>query len=215
MVESNASCITDLNLGGNPIGSEGARFLANALENNSLPHLKRLSLSGCSITDDGFVGLLSALERNDTLLFLDLRRAFFSRQAHSTVSESLPRIKALQQICMYCAGELYSDMGVLYNGLYGNTSILQVTLDGAAPDTFPPSPADAARCGGGWMQGMQFFGDRNRFISLMRATIVDPPPRGLWPHALAKVATRRDILMFVLGSKPNLAAPDFGAGDWA
>jgi hypothetical protein len=93
------------------------------------------------------------------------------------------------------------------------TSILQVTLDGSVPDTFPPSNTDAARCGGGWMQGMQFLGDRNRFLSLMRAPLNDPLPRGLWPHALAKVATRQDVLMHVLRSKPNLVAPAFGAGD--
>jgi Ran GTPase-activating protein (RanGAP) involved in mRNA processing and transport len=216
MVESNASCcITDLNLDGNSIGSEGASFLANALESNSLPYLKRLSLSGCSISDEGFVGLLSALERNNTLRFLDLRRAIFSRQAYSTLSGSLPRIKALQQICMSCCSDLYSDMGSMYMGLRNNTSIVQVTLDGGAPDNFPPSPADAVRCSGEWMQGMQYFGDRNRFISLMRAPLDNPPPRGLWPHALAKVATRRDILMYALGSKPSLVAPAFGAGDLA
>jgi hypothetical protein len=214
-VESNVSCITDLNLGGNSIGSEGAMSLASALESNSLPHLKRLSLSCCKITDGGFVGLLSALEQNDTLLFLDLRCAVFSRQAYSTLSGSLPRIKALQQICMYYSGELRSEMAEMYIGLRGNTSILQVTLEGGAPDTFPPSPEDEGRCGGRWMQGMQYIRDRNRFISLMRATIDNPPPRGLWSHALAKVATRRDILMYVLGSKPNLVASAFGAGDWA
>jgi Ran GTPase-activating protein (RanGAP) involved in mRNA processing and transport len=213
MVESNVSCITDLNLGGNSIGREGAISLANALERNSLPHLKRLSLSCCSITDDGFLGLMSALARNDSLLFLDLRRAVFSRQAYGTLSESLPRIKVLQQICLYCAAELYYDTGSIYNGLLGNTSILQVTLDGGAPATFPPSNTDAVRCGGGWMQGMQFLGDRNRFLSLMRAPLNDPLPRGLWPHALAKVATRRAVLMHVLRSKPNLVAPAFGAGD--
>jgi hypothetical protein len=135
--------------------------------------------------------------------FLDLRRAVFSRQAYSTLSQSLPRIKVLQQICLYCATELNSDMGVLYNGLLGNTSILEVTLDGGAPDTFPPSNTDAARCGGGWMKAMQFLGDRNRFISLMRAPLDNPLPRGIWPHALAKMAARRDVLMYVLSSKPN------------
>jgi Ran GTPase-activating protein (RanGAP) involved in mRNA processing and transport len=212
MVESNVSCIT---LSGNPIGSEGASFLANALDSNSLPHLERLSLAGCSITDDGFVALLSALERNDTLLFLDLRRAAFSRQAYSTLSGSLPRINALQQICMDCCSQLVSEMGSMYNGLDGNTSIVQVTLEDGAPDTFPPSPEDEGRCSGGWMQSMQYLADRNRFLSLLRATLDDPPPRGLWPHALAKVAARRDILMYVLGSKPNLVACAFGAGNLA
>jgi Ran GTPase-activating protein (RanGAP) involved in mRNA processing and transport len=113
MVRSNVSGITDLNLGGNSIGREGAISLANALESNSLPHLKRLSLSCCSITDDGFLGIMSALERNDTLLFLDLRRAVFSRQAYQTMSDGLPRIKVLQQLCLYCAGELCHD-GYIY-----------------------------------------------------------------------------------------------------
>jgi hypothetical protein len=123
MVESNVSCIADLNLSGKPIGSEGASFLADALESNSLPHLERLSLAGCSITDDGFVSLLSALEGNDTLLFLDLRRAHFSRQAYSTLSESLPRIKAASPTCMRTLN------GTILSWLNRSSNVLCCILD--------------------------------------------------------------------------------------
>jgi Ran GTPase-activating protein (RanGAP) involved in mRNA processing and transport len=70
------SRITDLYLDSNPIGNEGASLLARDLGTNALPNLTRLSLSDCGIGDDGFSGLLSALEQNTLLLHLDLRHSY-------------------------------------------------------------------------------------------------------------------------------------------
>jgi hypothetical protein len=58
------SLTTDLDLNNNYlIGNEGASLVARALRNNVLPNLTRLSLSQCGIGDDGFIALMSALER--------------------------------------------------------------------------------------------------------------------------------------------------------
>jgi Ran GTPase-activating protein (RanGAP) involved in mRNA processing and transport len=70
-MEQNSHHITDLDLQHNSIGNEGASLLARSLGNNALPNLTRLSLSGCDIFDDGFITLVSALEQNTSLLYLD------------------------------------------------------------------------------------------------------------------------------------------------
>jgi Ran GTPase-activating protein (RanGAP) involved in mRNA processing and transport len=204
VLENNVSFITDLNLGGNPIRSDGASFLANALESNSLPHLARLSLCNCSIGDDGFASLVSALERNHTLLLLDLRRDNFSPRAYLALAGSLPRIKALHEIGLYYSNNLASVMPSILEGLRENTSLVQVTFDGCTPLHFPPSRTDTTRCAGRRMQEMQYLGHRNRFMPLLREPAYDSPPLGLWPHALAKVATQQDVLFYVLRSKPTL-----------
>jgi hypothetical protein len=49
------------------------------------------------------------------------------------------------------------------------------------------------------------LGYRNRFRSLIRAPKERLPPRGVWPHLLARVATLpADVIFEVLLSKPNL-----------
>lgn len=48
------------------------------------------------------------------------------------------------------------------------------------------------------------FGNRHRFLSLMRALKERLPPRGVWPRALARVATLTDVIFEMLLSKPNL-----------
>jgi hypothetical protein len=47
-------------------------------------------------------------------------------------------------------------------------------------------------------------GYRNRFLPLIRAPKERLPPRGVWPHALARVATLPDVILEVLRSNPNL-----------
>lgn len=49
------------------------------------------------------------------------------------------------------------------------------------------------------MQEMKRLGFRNHFLLLLRA-----PPRGVWPHALTRVAILPDIIFDVLRSKPGL-----------
>jgi hypothetical protein len=53
----------------------------------------------------------------------------------------------------------------------------------------------AAGCGNGWVT--------ETFLPLMH-TPKRLPPRGVWPRALARVATLPDVIFEVLRSKPNL-----------
>jgi hypothetical protein len=54
------------------------------------------------------------------------------------------------------------------------------------------------------MQEMERVGYRNRFLPLIRAPEERLPPRGVWPPALARVATLPDVLFEVLRSQPKL-----------
>jgi Ran GTPase-activating protein (RanGAP) involved in mRNA processing and transport len=72
------SQLTDLDLFDNPIGDEGASYLADTLGNNALPHLTRLRLSKCGFGDDGLAFLISALQTNQFLDEIDLTSNAFS-----------------------------------------------------------------------------------------------------------------------------------------
>jgi Ran GTPase-activating protein (RanGAP) involved in mRNA processing and transport len=197
----NSNHITDLELGGNPIGKEGANLLARALENNALPNLTRLSLAYCGRDgfDNGFTALISALEQNTSLLQLDLCSEYcLSERALLALPKGLPEIKALQRLDIsWCAG-LASAMPSLLEGLRKNTSLFCLHV------TVPPTPENTARCAGGWMQAMERLGYRNRFLPLIRAPKERQLPRGVWSHALARVATLPDVIFKVLRSKPSL-----------
>jgi hypothetical protein len=103
------------------------------LGNNVLPNLIRLSLSGCSIGDDGFITLISVLEQNTSLLHLDLRYSY------NVVSEraflAWPR-----------------------EGLSNNTSLFRFHVAGCQSYFVPPTPEGTARCNGGWIQEMERMG---------------------------------------------------------
>jgi Ran GTPase-activating protein (RanGAP) involved in mRNA processing and transport len=197
--------ITELDLSCNHFRNEGASLVARFLGNNALPNLMRLSLYRCGIGADGFAALMSALEQNTSLLQLDLRYDFaLSEQAFLALAESLPEIKVLQRIDLtWCTG-LASAMPLLLTGLRKNTSLFRIHVANCAPRRAPPTPEDNARCAGGWMQDMERLGYRNRFRSLIRAPEESLPPRGVWPHALARAATLHDVIFEVLRSKPNL-----------
>jgi Ran GTPase-activating protein (RanGAP) involved in mRNA processing and transport len=207
------SChITDLDLEHNDmIGSEGASLLARSLGNNALPKLTRISLIGCRIGDDGFMALVSALQQNTSLLHLDLRgNREFSERALLALAESLPEIKVLQRVSIdsdfdWCTGLVSpSVMPLLLAGLRKNTSLFRFHVAGCAPSSVPPLPEATARYAGGWMQEMELLGYRNRFLPLIRAPKETLSPRGIWPHALTRVATVPDVLFEVLRSKPSL-----------
>jgi hypothetical protein len=208
-MEQNNHHITNLDLEHNPIGNEGARLLARLLGNNALPSLKRLSISDCHIGDDGFMALVSALERNNSLLQLNLNLGLrfhegVSERAFLALAESLPEIKVLQRVEFDWCTSLASAMPSLLAGLRENTSVFRFDVAGCAPRLFPPSPEETARYAGGWMQEMELLGYRNCFLPLIRAPKERLPPRGIWPHALARAATLPDVLFEVLRSKPNL-----------
>jgi hypothetical protein len=205
-MEQNNNSITDLDLQRNQyIGDEGAITLARSLGNNALPNLTRLSLSYCGIGDDGFIALVSVLEQNTSLLQLDLRHSpGFSERAYLAMAESLPEIKVLQRVDIdWCRG-LASAMPLVLAGLCKNTSLFRFHVANGAPAFFPPTTEQTARCAGGWMQEMECLGYRNRCLTLIRAPKETLPPHGVWPHALARVATLPDVIFEVLHSKPSL-----------
>jgi hypothetical protein len=59
---------------------------------------------------------------------------------------------------------------------------------------------------GEWSQEIKFLGHRNRFTSLLKASdsLDSSHQLGIWPRALAKVATEPDVLFHVLRNKPKL-----------
>jgi hypothetical protein len=201
-----SSHITDLDLRYNPIWDEGASLLARFLENNALPNLARLSLYHTGIRDDGFIALVSALEQNTSLLHLDLRfnPHVVSERAFLALAEILPDIKMLQQVDLsWCAG-LASAMPSLLVGLRKNTSLFRFHVCDCALHLVPPQPDYTDKYAGGWMQEIERLGYRNCFRPLIRAPKDRLPPLGVWPLALARVATLPDVLFEVLRSKPSL-----------
>jgi hypothetical protein len=170
-----------------------------------MANLTRLTLSKCGIDDDGFIALMSALEQNTSLLQLDLRQAHgLSERAFLALAESLPEIKVLQRVDFrWCRG-LASAMPLLLSGLRTNTSLFRLHVAICAPHLVPPTPEETARCAGGWMQEIERLGYRNRFRALIRAPKERLPPRGVWPHALARIATLPDVIFEVLASNPKL-----------
>jgi hypothetical protein len=62
------------------------------------------------------------------------------------------------------------------------------------------------------MQEMERLGYRNRFLPLIRAPKERLPPRGVWSHALARVATLPDVIFELLRSKPSLVASSEDTG---
>jgi Ran GTPase-activating protein (RanGAP) involved in mRNA processing and transport len=202
----NSNHITNLDLGYNElVGNDRASVLARYLGNNALPNLTRLSLYNCGIDDDGFIALVSALEQNTSLLHLDMRHSQdFSERALLALAESLPEIKVLQQLVFDWCPYLTSTMPLLLAGLRKNTSLFRFHVADCGPYSVPPTPEEMAKCAGGWMQEMERLRYRNLFLPLIRAPKERLPPRGVWPHALARVATLPDVIFEVLCSKPNL-----------
>jgi Leucine-rich repeat (LRR) protein len=204
-MEQSCNRIKDLDLRYNyTIGNEGASLLARSLEINALPNLTRLSVSDCGIDDDGMIALVSALEQNTSLIHLDLCNNDESERAFLALAESLPEIKALQRVDFdWCPG-LVSAMPLLLAGLRKNTSLFRVYVAGCSPSSVPPTTEETAKCAGGWMQEIERAGYRNRFLPLICAPEERLPPRGVWPHALARVAALPGVIFEVLRSKPSL-----------
>jgi hypothetical protein len=204
-MEQSSHHITDLDLSHNLIRNEGATILARSLGTKALSGLKRLSLSNCDIGDDGFITLVSTLEHNTSLLHLDLRLGDgISERVFWALAESLPEIKVLQEVHFDWHPGLASAMPLLLEGLRRNTSLFRFHVAGCALSYISSSSVDTARCTGGWMQEIERVGYRNRFLSLIRAPKERLPPRGIWPHALALIATLPEGIFAVLRSKPNL-----------
>jgi Ran GTPase-activating protein (RanGAP) involved in mRNA processing and transport len=204
-MEQGSRHITDLDLQRNSIRDEEASLLARYLGNNVSPNLTRLSLYACGIGDDDFIALVSALENNTSLLQLDFRDNHrLSERAFLALATSLPEIKVLQRLDLsFCPG-LASAMPLLLEGLRNNTSLFRFHVADCTPSSVPPTTEQKRRCAGGWMQEMERLGYRNCFRALIRAPKERRPPRGIWVHALTRVATFNDVIFDVLRSKPNL-----------
>jgi hypothetical protein len=127
--------LTKLCLTFNPIKSEGATILADALRHNVMPSLKGLHLDNCSIEDDGFVALVSALEHNTSLQILDLQGNHFGERGYMALAESLPNITELHQIDFRANARnasFQSNLPLLMEGFRKNTSLVEVKSDGRA-----------------------------------------------------------------------------------
>jgi hypothetical protein len=174
-----------------------------------LPILTRLFLSDCNIGDDGCVALVSALEQNTSLLYLDLsNNDCVSERSYLALAESLSEIKVLKRVDLsWCSG-LPSAMPLLLAGLRKNTSLFRFHVANCAPSSVPPTTEDTFRYAGGWRQEMERLGYRNRYRSRFLTFIRTPEethrPRGLWPQALARVATFPDVTFEVLRSQNQL-----------
>ncbi len=83
-------------------------------------------------------------------------------------------------------------------------SLFRFHVAGCARCRAAATSEEMARCGCGWMQDVERLGYRNRFRPLIRAPEERRPPRGVWPRALARVATLPDIIFEVLRSNPSL-----------
>jgi hypothetical protein len=62
------------------------------------------------------------------------------------------------------------------------------------------------------MQEMERLGYRNRFLPMIRAPKERLPPRGVWPHALARDGILPDVIFEVLRSKPSLVPSEDTGG---
>jgi Ran GTPase-activating protein (RanGAP) involved in mRNA processing and transport len=184
----------------NPIRSEGATILADALGHNAMPSLKRLDLDRCGINDDGFVALVSAVGQNTSLQILNLKGNHFDERGFMALAESLPNIKGLQQINFSAYGSFHSTMmPLLLKGFRKNTSLAEVIINGCEHRE--------------WSRELKCLGLRNRFTPLLKAS--DPPDAspqlGIWSQALAKVATEPDVLFHVLCNMPKLVGSAGGS----
>jgi hypothetical protein len=95
-------------------------------------------------------------------------------------------------------------MPLLLKGLRKNTSLFRIHVAGCASTLVPPAIHEMARCAGGWIQEIYHLGYRNRFLSLISGPKESCPPRGVWPHTLAR-GQRHFLMPFLRCSLPNPA----------
>jgi Ran GTPase-activating protein (RanGAP) involved in mRNA processing and transport len=185
------SNVTHIYLSENSVLCEGATFLAETLRLQTLPSLKYLILVHCGISDDGLAALMSALEENETLEYLNLKENTFSVQGYLALASSLPNIRGLRQIDFSCTTVGSLVMPAMLEGFRKNASLYMVNIQGYEH--------------GKWSQELSFLLYRNKFSRLLQDSDTDDRESlGLWSRALGSVATRPDVLFHVLTSKPGL-----------
>jgi Ran GTPase-activating protein (RanGAP) involved in mRNA processing and transport len=196
------STVTRLDLGENSVLDEGASFLAETLRLQTLPSLKCLGLKNCPISDDGLVELMSALEENDTLEHLDLEGITFNARGCLALASSLPHMKGLRQIDLSWTTTDHSVVSAMLEGFRENTSLHIVNVAGCRPEHDK------------LLQELSFLLDRNKFSRLLQDSDTDDRASlGLWSRALGSVATRPDVLFYVLTSKAGLIRATPGGDD--
>jgi Ran GTPase-activating protein (RanGAP) involved in mRNA processing and transport len=161
LVDDNAQAVkilTKLCLANNPIGSEGATILADALGRNAMSSLKRLNLCRCDKVVDGFVALVSALEQNTSLQILMLEGNAFGERGFVALAESLPTIKGLQEIDFSTNASFHPTLPLSLEGFRKNTSLVEV------------KNYKFGFAYGEWLQELKVLGQRNRFTPLLKAS---------------------------------------------
>lgn len=190
--------ISKLDLAGNPLGTEGANVLADALGRNTIPHLKKVWIERCGVGDDGLERIASALEQNSTLEVIALQGNVFGEQGLEALAKSLPNIHTLDYLDLTWNASFSSCMPILMKGLCKNKSLRDVYIGGLGK--------------GKWAQELELLQYRNRFHCLLKTppdTPLNPEQNiGTWSHALTRVAARPDVLFHVLCSKPQLVRYD-------
>jgi hypothetical protein len=167
---------------------------------NAMPSLKDLMLDDCGIEDDGFVALVSALERNGSLQLLSFEDNEIGDRGLLALAESLPNIKGLQRIDLTANATFESVLSSLLAGFRKNTSLVEVNIGGYEKAE--------------WSQEMKFLGQRNIFTPLLKTSdpTEDTSPRlGIWSRALGKLATEPDVLFYALRSNPKLVGSAGGS----
>jgi hypothetical protein len=156
----------------------------------------------CHIDDDGFVTLVSALEKRITLQIFNVAWNHFGERGFIELVKSLPNIKGLQQINFTANLSFQSTLPLLLEGFRKNTMLVKVTIDIAG---------FAHR--GEWSQELKFLGQRNRFTPLLKASHPSDasPQHGIYSRVLTKVATEPDVLFHVLRNKPKLVGDAGGS----
>jgi Ran GTPase-activating protein (RanGAP) involved in mRNA processing and transport len=194
----NKLSISKLDLAGNPLGTEGANVLANALARNTIPHLKKVWIERCRVGDDGLERIALALEQNSTLEVIALQGNVFGEPGLTALANSLPNIQTLNYLDLTWNAIFSSCMPILMKGLRENKSLRDLYIGGLRK--------------GKWVRELELVLYRNRFHCLLKTppdTPLDPERNiGTWSHALKRVAARPDVLFHILCSKPQLVRSD-------
>jgi hypothetical protein len=117
----------------------------------------------------------------------------FSEAGVMALAGSLPNIRTLDCIDLSWNDSVSASMPILMEGLRKNKSLQNIVFDGG------PS--------GEWSQELVFLQYRNRFHRLIKPSPVGLDAErnmGVWSNALARVATRPDVIFHALSSKPQL-----------
>jgi Leucine Rich repeat len=115
-------------LSGNNIGLEGARELANGLNNNR--SLRHLDLSGNCLKDSGACYILNATTDNVSLVYLDLSFNEITDDCVAAIAALLRSNRTLR--CLRLSDNLISNSGadIMFEALRDNTTLQELEMEG-------------------------------------------------------------------------------------